>query len=144
MDSNKLKNFDQWNAFNKFLVDAVKVFKEYGVDNNVDIWFLAHQTYDADKNYDEDVLGSVVFPALRGKVQNDIMGAMDYIFHTYIDAETDIDEDNKTVINESYKVHIGVHHVFKTKLRGKAPNRKSIDQDKVSLEKLMKKINGGN
>lgn len=135
-----MSSFNDWKDLNSHIIETVYKLKQYAINSGTDLWFLAHQHYNDAKNYDEEILGSLVEPYIRDKVLTDVLGMMDYIFHVYIDGEEDIDDDGKTIVNEKYLVHVGIHHIFKTKLRGKKLPMKVIEQDKVSLQKLLEKI----
>lgn len=141
--NNTMKAFKDWAKLNSFVTDSINDLKTHCIKEGKDLWVLAHQEYDESGNYDDESISSTVTPAIRKAVKNSLMGMMDYIFHTYIDGDTDIDDDNKTIFNEIYKVHVGLHHIFKVKCRGRAAAKKNIEQNKVSLEKLMMLLKKG-
>lgn len=136
----KPSKYSDWADYNSYLLNTVKALKNWAYRNNAQAWILCHQTHDDTKDYDDEILGSIVYPSLRPAVSSSIMGDMDYIFHTFIDGEEDTDDNNKTIVNEYYGVHIGVHRLYKTKCRGARPPKKYIDQEKTTRSKLMKNL----
>lgn len=132
------KTFKEWAVLNNYIIDTVAKFKEECKKQNVDIFFLAHQSRDEEREEQiGDLYCSTVFPYIRSSVAVEVMGMMDIIFHVFISVEETEDKDGNDILKPTYKVHLGLHDTFKTKCRGKKPPREVINQDKISLQKLL-------